>query len=146
MLAALATPHRIKQSHRRRRRIASGALDYNYFRDYEPGTGRYLESDPTGLDGGINTYAYTGGNPLRFVDAFGQDYWIEGSTGSGGHQRVCAGKYYDKNRFCIGYAPDDGENPAACLVLCQGKVGVDDGPRGQILWGYYRFSSAADDR
>ena len=45
MLAALAKPHRIKQSHRRRRRIASGVRDYNYFRDYEPGTGRYVERD-----------------------------------------------------------------------------------------------------
>jgi RHS repeat-associated protein len=46
-------------------------LHYNYFRDYDPAIGRYIESDPTGLAGGINTYAYVGGNPLTRIDRFG---------------------------------------------------------------------------
>jgi len=51
---------------------AETGLNYNYFRDYEPGTGRYVESDPIGLRGGDATYAYVGANPLASYDPFGE--------------------------------------------------------------------------
>jgi RHS repeat-associated protein len=46
-------------------------LFYNYFRDYDPSIGRYGQSDPVGLMGGINTYLYANANALRFVDPMG---------------------------------------------------------------------------
>ena len=46
-------------------------LNYNYFRSYQPTQGRYTQSDPIGLGGGLNRFAYVGGNPLRYVDPLG---------------------------------------------------------------------------
>ncbi|HKA42681.1 MAG TPA: RHS repeat-associated core domain-containing protein, partial [Burkholderiales bacterium] len=46
-------------------------LHYNYFRDYDPTIGRYIQSDPVGLRGGVNIYAYVGSSPLRWEDPFG---------------------------------------------------------------------------
>ena len=52
---------------------AETGLHHNYFRDYEPGTGRYVESDPIGLEGGAATYSYVESQPIRRIDPLGKN-------------------------------------------------------------------------
>jgi len=48
------------------------ALSYNISRDYEPATGRYIESDPLGLQAGPSSYGYVHSNPGSWTDPDGQ--------------------------------------------------------------------------
>lgn len=50
---------------------AESGLHYNYFRNYDPSTGRYVQVDPLGLKDGLNPYAYVGANPLNSKDPLG---------------------------------------------------------------------------
>jgi RHS repeat-associated protein len=45
---------------------------YNYFRDYDPSLGGYIQSDPIGLEAGTNTYGYVDMNPLLYSDPTGE--------------------------------------------------------------------------
>jgi len=66
-------------------------LHYNYYRYYDPSTGRYLQSDPIGLSGGTSTYGYALQNPLRYTDPFGLVSWNCRSLSSGGGVLVIGG-------------------------------------------------------
>ena len=52
-------------------KVVQYSMQINNFRDYDPEIGRYIESDPIGLYGGINIYYYASGNPLLYSDIYG---------------------------------------------------------------------------
>jgi uncharacterized protein RhaS with RHS repeats len=52
--------------------MAETGLNQNYFRDYDPAVGRYVESDPIGFAGGsYSTYAYVRNAPTNDWDESG---------------------------------------------------------------------------
>jgi RHS repeat-associated protein len=93
---------------------------YNFYRDcYDPATGRYCQSDPTGLAGGINTYTYVDGNPLIYIDPLGLDWiLVNGGTSGTATYYNSAGQALLNMPFNSGY----GKNQNDPTVTGQGRT------------------------
>lgn len=96
-------------------------LFQNGFRDYHPGLGRYVQSDPLGLSAGWNTYSYVGARPTTSVDYHGL---IDMNS-----FQAMPNKYPDKR--CRG---------RQCAFLQKGTMKTDKGNRFVV----YKIVSGAD--
>jgi RHS repeat-associated protein len=77
-------------------------LHYNYFRDYDPRTGRYITADPIGLQGGINVYAYVGNNPINWMDFYG----LISDEAFYGYNRVTVNQNHPPNVPIVDWYPE----------------------------------------
>jgi RHS repeat-associated protein len=68
---------------------AESGTNYNLNRTYEPAIGRYLQSDPIGLDGGISTYVYGLNNLLAYTDPLGLCPGDPQDSGEEGRSEFC---------------------------------------------------------
>jgi RHS repeat-associated protein len=105
-------------------------LAYNMMRDYYPTIGRYVQSDPIGLRGGVNTYSYALQNPVQYIDVLGLDvnfcYYPDGITHIGfgivGEDGKTQGFYPKKNHSPRGPGivkpdPNPGDEPRECKTV-----------------------------
>jgi RHS repeat-associated protein len=106
-------------------------LHYTYFRDYDAGVGRYVQSDPIGLMGGLNTYSYVGSNPLTYTDETGEIAWVIAGAGIGAALNVA---------ITVGYNAYTGQSTtwqqvgaAAASGAISGAFGALGGPLGGTI-------------
>jgi type VI secretion system secreted protein VgrG len=104
-------------------------LHYNYFRDYNPAIGRYVQSDPIGLRGGLNTFGYVEGNPANAVDPLGLFNYAKGA--------VAIGNFLNGGRL-LGTG---GAKIAAGAGVSATGVGIPVSA-GSIAWGTWNIKSA----
>ncbi|SON96685.1 RhsD protein (fragment) [Xanthomonas citri pv. fuscans] len=116
---------------------AASGLNQNYFRDYEAATGRYGQSDPIGLEGGLSTFAYVQSAPMTSVDPYGLQRVIRlpqpgfgGSTG--GLSNPNNPNNYGANGQPV-YPPDPSAEQILGGILGSPMVNSSQFPLGQLI-------------
>jgi RHS repeat-associated protein len=124
---------------------------YNYFRDYDPTLGRYIESDPIGLEAGVNTFGYVMGNPVGAFDLWGLDVRLENTASVYGyHQRVAVDtwalntnwqipmhgdlKYTKTGFYGISFGMSSSDLPQQGFFAARGDVPVFGGAGSGIVY------------
>jgi RHS repeat-associated protein len=93
-------------------------LSYNLHRYYDAATGRYMQADPIGLEGGWNRFGYVGGDPLGAIDPLGLSGFVPGG-----------GSAIDTGDSCQPLIPKNLTNENGCLAsFVQGGPSLCIGP------------------
>ncbi|OOG49237.1 hypothetical protein B0E50_07580 [Rhodanobacter sp. C01] len=96
---------------------AESGLGYNVNREYEAATGRYIQSDPIGLAGGLSSYSYVDSSPLQDIDLLGLKKVI---------------LFGNRDPVFLQRANEYKDDPNACLVYSHGSPSFIYDTRGNI--------------
>lgn len=101
---------------------AENLLSYNLMRDYDNTIARYIQSDPSGFNGGLNIYEYGLANPTRWIDPTGEASFVAGGAEVAPllDATITA---IDSGAAATGAANLCFENPQACQVVVQALSG-----------------------
>jgi len=118
---------------------AETGLHYNWHRDYDPGVGRYVESDPIGLRGGVNLYLYAKNNPKSNFDLKGLCTECDDCPGGKWSGAGLGGQgYFLSGAAALGvYRVDCWSSNKTCWisVICGGQgFGYGIGASGDSMW------------
>ena len=121
---------------------AATELNYNYFRDYDPATGRYVQSDPIGLKGGVSTYGYAFEQPMKYTDELGLFAILAGGAATGGNEDYgrtsCDGdggfQIEIFNKTCTSECTKSHEEEHVRHLKRTGRGDCRNKPRGAGVW------------
>jgi len=124
-------------------------LWYNINRYYDARVGRYTQSDPIGLEGGLNTYGYVRGNPVARIDPLGLDDFscVASNPNAGGYvngDKTCGYTCTSLSSGCSTSFIGPGYSAGWGSQLCRGAVvrtGVSpSGQQYQTAEGHTSFN------
>ena len=132
--------------------------NYNYKRDYDPSTARYIESDPIGLKGGVNTFTYVGDNPLTRTDRLGLAWSCscQSSKEGGANNAQMTAKLcrYSCNCKCgskqfsiivLSYSTETSIDNDYGSLVCHGQRGTSTDKDGDVTPNFNAFTVSSED-